>query len=260
MQVLEDERDRLGVAQTVEQLEQRLEQAKLTDPVATDDRAHAAVVKGRKKRRQLRPAPGREAREGGMTFSDQGPERPEEWSVRKLGVALLERFAAEHERVLTGQPPFKFGDEAGLADARVPAKQDNAGTPLSRFLPGELEFRQFPDPPDEMAAGQPRAHRRSIAGERSRGPPLYFLPGSTLSCLLKALGGAEPRMRTSVWRERDGQPHGDGGSEPTASRAVHRVLRRCDAAARRRGHLRARSRGLSSSDVSLDDVFPVISY
>ena len=39
VQVLEDERDGLGLAQAVEQLEQRLEQAQLPDPVAADNRA-----------------------------------------------------------------------------------------------------------------------------------------------------------------------------------------------------------------------------
>ncbi len=116
VKILKHERHRLGFAQAVQQLEQRFEQAELTDAVPSDHRACTTVIQRRDERRQLGAAPRGQRGQCGVSLSDEWPDRSEQRRVRKLGVTLLDRFSTQDECILARQSAFKFGNEASLSD------------------------------------------------------------------------------------------------------------------------------------------------
>jgi hypothetical protein len=61
------------------------------------------------------------------------------------------------------QTVLELADQAGLADARVTAEQDEGGPSGGGLPDGDFQLGQLADPPDEVTAGQSRSHQRSIA-------------------------------------------------------------------------------------------------
>jgi hypothetical protein len=73
-------------------------------------------------------------RERGVVGAREGPERAQQGRVGELALALFHPLAAEHERgvgVLLGDPPGELGDQAGLANARLAAEEDDRGPAIA---------------------------------------------------------------------------------------------------------------------------------
>jgi hypothetical protein len=169
--VLEDQHERRGMAETVDQLEHRLEQPQLIGGARAPVLGPGPVLQPREDRRQLRAAAGAQAVQGRMLPADERPQGAQQRRVGKLGVGLLHAVPSQDQRRrdlvarrrCRGQPVLELSDEPGLADAGVTAEQHEGG-PAGAGLPdGVLQLGQLADPTHEVTAGQSRPHDRSIA-------------------------------------------------------------------------------------------------
>jgi hypothetical protein len=112
---------------------------------------------------------GADVLQGRVALAHEGPQRAQQRGVGQLAVGLLHSVAAQDQRpthptvAARRQPVLQLADEAGLADARVTAEQDERRPAVAGLLDGELELRQLADPTHEVVAGQPGWHVRSIA-------------------------------------------------------------------------------------------------
>ena len=109
-----------------------------------------------------------------MTGAHQGPQRPQQRGVGKLGIALLNGFAPEDDRVI-GVALLELPYQPGLADARLTAEQHQRRTLLPGVAQDRLELRQLADATDEVTAREPAAHDGSIAIVPSPGAILHVL-------------------------------------------------------------------------------------
>jgi hypothetical protein len=162
--VLEDQNERLTLAQQIEQLEQRLEQPQLGRGVVLLA-GRPCLVEPWKERGELSATGASELSERRMALAHQRPQRAEDGSVRQLPVGRLDRLAAQDERdacldkgARARDAMLKLSDQPALADARLTAQQHHHRAPGGRLLQGQLELGELPDSPDEVAAGQPGSH------------------------------------------------------------------------------------------------------
>ncbi len=126
--VLEHEHERLAAAEQVQQLEQRLEQPQLRAGVVALGRGLPVVETGQQ-RGELRPTALAELLQRRVALSHERAQRAQQRRVRELALALLDCFAAEHERwravavSVTGdgrRARLELADQPGLADSRTP--------------------------------------------------------------------------------------------------------------------------------------------
>ena len=115
------------------------------------------IVEARHERGELRPAAAAELLERRVARAHQRPQRPQQRRVRKLGVALLDRFAPQDDRVV-GVALLELPYQARLADARLTAEQHQRRTPVGGLSQTRLKLRQLPDAADEVTARQSCAH------------------------------------------------------------------------------------------------------
>ena len=122
VRVLDDEQDRVGVAETAEEPEDALEDPDL-EPVGLAGRDRARVGHAR----ELGNEPGElgQAGPGGrcdalrLDLAGQGAQRLDDRAERQPLVADRHRAALEDEPAALAQPPGELGHEAALADARL---------------------------------------------------------------------------------------------------------------------------------------------
>ncbi len=176
--VLEREYERRRFGDEVDQLEHGLEQPQLPGAVGALIADAAVVVEPGQDRGQLRPAAGRELAERRVASAHERTQRAQQRGVGQLAVGLLHPVAAEEQdggpvsagsRRPGAEALLEFGDDPGLANARVTAEQDERGPSGGGLLDGELQLGQLADPSHEVAARQSRPHDRSIhVGRRPR--------------------------------------------------------------------------------------------
>ena len=153
------------------QLQHRLEQAQLVVGGAgrVGVGGRGVLLQAGEDRGQLLPAPGAQVLQRRMTLADQRAQRAEQRRVGQLAVGLLHPIAPQDQGPVRAvvaarrQPVLELADQAGLADARVTAEQDERGSAVAGLPDGELQLGQLADPSDEVVAGQPGWHVRSIA-------------------------------------------------------------------------------------------------
>jgi hypothetical protein len=171
--VFEDQHRRLRLPKEVQQLQHRFEQAQLRRGIVALGYLHLVVQTGYQ-RRQLRPAALAQLVEDWVAGADQRPQCAQQGRVGKLGIALLDGFAPEDDRIV-GVALLELPYQPGFADARLTAEQHQRRTLLLGVAQDRLELRQFADATYEVTAGQPAAHDGSIAIARSSGEILAEL-------------------------------------------------------------------------------------
>jgi hypothetical protein len=95
--VLEHEHERLGLAEYVQQLEQRLEQTKLPGWFVIHGR-RATIAERRQERGELCSTAGAERVERWMPLPHERSQSAQQRGVGKLALTLLDALSAEHER------------------------------------------------------------------------------------------------------------------------------------------------------------------
>ena len=161
MHVLEDHHQAVLLAAQVEQVEQRVEQPQLRRRIVPLG-CRLTVLEIGQERRERRTARASQCSERGVAAANQRPQRAQQRRVRELAIGLKGPAALEHEcaRVVL---PQELGDQARLANAGVPADEDDHWSAAVSFTPRLLEFRELPDPADEVTACQAWPHAGSIA-------------------------------------------------------------------------------------------------
>jgi len=117
MHVLEDQRHGPALAEHVEQLDQRLEQAQLSGGIVSI-RYAVHLVKSGEERTQLNSTAATKLGEGRIARPNQRAQRARQRRVRELAVLLLDRLPTQREHVLIGEPVLKLADQPRLAADR----------------------------------------------------------------------------------------------------------------------------------------------
>ena len=118
MEVLDGEEERLVLAESVDQPQQRLEQPRLRRGIRSVGPARHRAELGEKDR-ELGPDWGGELVEDRVVCAREGTQRGDERGVGQLALAQLDAVPGEDARAPGRGARFQLGEQAGLSDARV---------------------------------------------------------------------------------------------------------------------------------------------
>ena len=145
MDVLEDEHERLRLAQSTQQAEQELEHAALRERALV---AGLGGVELRQERRETRCAAAELVRA-------QAAQGTDDRGVGQLAVTEVHAVAGEHARALFAGAGAQLGDQARLADARLARDQHDRRAPVGRALERRAEPGQLALAPNEVRTRDP---------------------------------------------------------------------------------------------------------
>src|SRR5204863_3489956 len=119
-------------------------------------RAPAAVrlLERRQQRGEFGAAARTECVERGIPGADEWPECARERRERKLSVGLLDCLASQHHRAVAGELLLQLTDQPRLADAGVPAEQDQRRLSVSCLPRRARELLQLTLAAHELIACQ----------------------------------------------------------------------------------------------------------
>ncbi len=168
MQILEDEDDRCGRAQRVDELEQRFEEPRLrrfvrgtVDPAGDDVDTRGQRGRQRRQRRHGRVRQGVQDRVAG---AGQRSQCSDERGVGQLALAERQAVAGEHAGPPAAADAAAEGvQEPRLAQAGFTRDEDERRASGRRVLQGRLQHREFRVAAHERAGRQALCHGSSIA-------------------------------------------------------------------------------------------------
>ncbi len=155
MQVLDHEQHGALLGESLEQREQRLEDARLRGLAA-----RCALAETGQHRSQRGPQRVGQGVQGRIAVAKQRPEGAEQRRVGQLALAELDAVAGEHERVERARAADQLIDEAGLADAGLAGYENQGRAPVGRVVQRGLQLGELAGAPHEVGACHPGGHFR----------------------------------------------------------------------------------------------------
>ena len=169
--VLEQQQDGLLAAETVEEREQRLEQAALGGAGDLVRAAHAARdVDLRQQRGQLDVRGVRQVVDRRVVIARERPQRGDERRVGQLALPQLDALAPEHARAGLAGAVAQLGHEPGLADAGLAGHERERRAAVGGLGERRFELRELGRPADQARAGDTRGQAPDYRARAGRFP------------------------------------------------------------------------------------------